>query len=105
MSKTVCPTLRITPESVASCFTASPVKCGGIQRLTLKVRPGAQHSCLSHAQLVELASRLHIEFPEGTLLVQISPFPPADTTLPWQQSDNSGTPVGGLKTFSDGRWQ
>lgn len=75
-------------------------------KLSVSVRPNAAVNCdLTMEQLRAIAAALVIELPCGVRMVQYSPTAPADTTLPWQPTDEcGGYPVGVVKTYKNGAW-
>lgn len=76
--------------------------------MILKFRPVAQPQLchLTLEQLQEVAANIVLDLGCDVNPVTFSPFPPANTSIPWVQLDScGGTPVGPVKTFQNGEWK
>lgn len=73
--------------------------------MTLRVRPGFKSRLFRPDQLQELAAALQIDFEaRGVRAVYFGQNPPADTSLPWQMTDGTETPIGPIKYYRAGGW-
>lgn len=71
--------------------------------LKVTVKKGVQTSFTAE-QLKEIASSMCIKLPDNMRLVYYGQVAPLDTTLAWQPTNGVGSPVGKVKTFTDGAW-
>lgn len=75
------------------------------QSLPVRLKPRLPEGCLHRSQMEQIAASLYVELPDCIRLVQYSPTPPPDVTLPWQQTDDcGGSPIGTVKHFKKGAW-
>ena len=71
--------------------------------MNLKIRQNPKLSCLTLEQLQEIVANLSVDIKCDVRPVSYSPVPPANTQLPWAQTDScSGEPLGRLKQFKNG---
>lgn len=74
--------------------------------LPVSLKPNLPTGCLTRAELEQIVASVKVDLPDNVRMVQYSPTPPSDTTLPWQQIDScGGGVVGTVKTFKNGAWQ
>jgi hypothetical protein len=73
-----------------------------VLKVTAKKRGGGS---FTQCQLDEIAASLRIVLPDAMRLVSYGQAPPLDTTLVWQPTNGSESPVGKVKTFQDGEWK
>lgn len=73
-------------------------------KLKLVAQPSLCHLTLE--QLQEVAANLIVVFDCNVRPTSFSPTPPADTSIPWVQTETcGGGPLGQVRTFTNGEWR
>lgn len=75
------------------------------KNLKLALKPKLASGCMTRSELEQVAASLTVELGSCVRMVQYSPTPPPDTSLPWQQTDGcGGAPIGAVRHYRNGSW-
>ena len=74
--------------------------------MTIRVKDNPVLNRFSRAELEEIAAALTVAYEnQGVGPVYRGIVAPADTSIPWQETDALGTPIGPVKHYRAGGWQ
>lgn len=74
--------------------------------MIIRVKDVLQNHCFTREQLEAIASALTIAVENtGVRPVYFGAVAPADTSIPWQETDAVGTPIGPIKFYKAGGWR